>query len=620
FGSTSLMGIPGLVQAVRSGNVAVSNPLGSGILESPGLIPFLPAICRLLIGEELILQDIPTSWCGQTDALDDALARISDKNNPVIVSSAFAIPHVPVVDTTDLGHDKIEALISKIKVAPYAYVVREPMKPCALPVWGKEGIKKCFASIRMFSAAIASNSAISALIPDATIPAPLSNTAMIPDANIPAKMPGVLTSSGFMTNDGISFITEDKIFVMPGALTRMADNPAILISSSGEGQGSKDTWCFSHKTVEYKSMMHRFTDAIEINRGSDLPSRVADNMLWLGRYVERTEGMLRVLRSVLIRLNSETRLDQIGEFPFLMRIMANFEIISTVMSESDTSYSMRIIETELVESMFSTQRSGSISNSLYNVKRVAASVRDRLSNDSWHILGRMENELAGFAPHRQNQISETQELVNEMILTISAFAGLALESMTRGMGWRFMDMGRRIERAGYMITLLQSIFSSRGKPGSHDLETLLEVADSTITYHTRYRTTLQIEPIVDLLLLDELNPRAVGFQMASLFDHVETLPRSTPRPFRTQEEKITLDLTTHLRLTDIRELMSADIDGARPKLNHLLDFLKNGLQRLSNQITQHYLSRIETEKQLGNFSADHADGTPFSEGEHAYEV
>ncbi|SLM32407.1 hypothetical protein MTBBW1_710007 [Desulfamplus magnetovallimortis] len=673
FGNSSLMGISGLVQAVRSGNVAVSNPLGSGILETPGLIPFLPGLCRLILGEELLIEDLPTSWCGQPEPLNRVLTRINDSNNPVIIASAFAMPHIPAVNTKNLATEKLNSLALKIKAAPYAYVSREPMKPCSLPVWDKGALTFSHATIRMFSTAITTPGSGTALesspsapftsqpssppessmqqaslpqsnmqqssLPQSSMQQPSLQQSNMQQASLPqsnmqqASLPQSSMQQPSLQQSSmqqaslhqsnmqqpslsaskvhISLSPDKKIAVMPGALTKISSDPDTFLLNAGKEQGSKDTWCFSNDTVEYKSMMHHFTENLEIHRGSDLPSRVADNMLWLGRYVERTEGMLRVIRSVLSRLNSESRLDIIEEFPFLLRIMANLEIISSGLSGSDAGYNMKIIETEILDSMFSTQRAGSIKTSLQNVQRVAASVRDRLSNDSWHILGRMENDLTQFSPHRHNQISEAQELVNEMILTISAFAGLALESMTRGMGWRFMDMGRRLERAGHMITLLQSLFSSRGIPKNQEFEALLEVADSTITYHNRYRTTFQMEPIVDLLLLDELNPRAVGFQMASLFDHVETLPRSTPRPFRSTEEKITLNLTTRLRLTDIKELMSMTQEGNIPGLTEMLEFMKKGIQELGNQITQHYLSRIETEKQLRNSFAVSRSATSF---------
>ncbi len=573
FGNTSLIGVPGLVQAVRKGNVVVSNPLGSGVLGTPGLIPFLPGLCRLLLGEDLLLQDLPTSWCGQADQLNHVLEQVSDTNTSMIIASAFARPHIRTVDVRGLSQEKRETLILKIKAAPYAYVSRDPLIPCSLPVWENSDLKYACAAVRIFSTA----------------------------------------KTGTPGSDN------NTIAIMPGALTRISDDPTAFMIQTGKEQGSKDTWCFSHEIVEYQSMMHHFTESLEIHRGGDLPSRVADNMLWLGRYVERAEGLLRVIRSVLNRLNSETRLDLIKEFPFFLRIMANLEIISPALSEADAVYNMRILETEILESIFGIQHPGSIKNAVSQVKQSAASVRDRLSNDSWQILGRMENELRRFAPHRHSQVSEVHELINEMILTLSAFAGLSQESMTRGMGWRFMDMGRRIERSRYMIALLQSLFFTPGKPPGNDLEALLEVADNTITYHTRYRTTFHMEPIVDLLLLDELNPKSVGFQLASLFDHVETLPRSTPRPFRTKEEKLTLDLTTQLRLTDIQDLMEMTRDGTLPNLTQLLDRLNTGIQELATTITQHYLSRTETEKQLRVFLKP-PDDAYVSEGKGLYEI
>ncbi|MBF0201538.1 MAG: circularly permuted type 2 ATP-grasp protein, partial [Desulfamplus sp.] len=592
FGSTSLMGVPGLIQAVRAGNVAVSNPPGSGVLETPALTPFLGELCKILLGESLILGNIPTFWCGNPASLSLVLDRIAapDKGSclPLVVTSSFTMNHGNAVDITTLGSRQRESLMEKIKAAPYAHTAMEISPPCTLPVWEKGTLQYGHGILRLFS------------------------------------------------------IAGSSVSVMPGALTRVSRDPMALILDTIQGDGrSKDTWCFSDEPVIYKSMLHNFTENLEIHRGSDLPSRVADNMLWLGRYIERTEGMLRLIRTILTRLNSETRLDLINEMPFLIRIMANLGILSpglsSAMSQPTSRDSMtqmeggthrsgadrgdtdrdgtpamdiRSMEAEILDSLFSPGRPESLYNSLQHVKRVATSVRDRLSNDSWNILGRMENQLKQFSPHDHSRISEAQELVNEMILVISAFAGLALESMTRGMGWRFLDMGRRLERADYTITLLQSLFlasenetPSMGHPQGHELEALLEVADSTITYHTRYRTTLQMEPIMDLLLLDELNPRSTGFQLATLFEHVETLPRDTPRPFRTREEKITLELTTRLRLTDMPGLMEMNQQGEMPKLNELLTLLKQGVQELGNQITQHYLSRIETEKQMRHLFA-----------------
>lgn len=551
-------GIPGLVQAVRAGNVAISNALGSGVLESPGLFALLPELCRDILGEPLILENADTFWLGIPENLRRVVDEIKSGARSMTLYSAFSPAHSRVVHTRSLAGPKRQELISVIQAAPYAWAGRYPVEPFTVPVWSEQGVKNRYTAVRLFSSSITENTGIA--------------VAKISD--------------------------QVETAVMSGGLARVADDPEALVLSGtrGKGQGAKDAWCLSERPTEFKSMLHRFTTPFEIHRGSDLPSRVADNMLWLGRYMERTEGMLRVIRSVLMRVHSETQLNKVSEMPFFLRAMANLEIISSGLGRPDASFSVSIIEKELYRSIYGVQIQSSILNCLNNAIQVADRVRDRLSDDSWQILGRIEKGLVRINP--KNQSAEILEMLSDMILNMSAFAGLALESMTRGMGWRFMDMGRRIERALHMTTVMNSLIQGYAAPDANDLEAVLEVADSRITYHTRYRTTIHMEPLVDLLLLDEINPRAVGFQLAALHAHLENLPKSQPFPFRTKEEKIILDLTTRLRLADTQELMTLGEKHVLPNLDTLLEKLNNGLQNFADSITQHYLSRIETEKQL----------------------
>ncbi|WP_035238246.1 circularly permuted type 2 ATP-grasp protein [Desulfobacter vibrioformis] len=551
-------GIPGLVQAARAGNVAISNALGSGVLESPGLFALLPELCRDILGEPLILENTDTFWLGTPDTLFRVTEEIKSNTRPMTLYSAFSPAHTRVVHTRSLAGPKKQELIAAIQAAPYAWAGHYPVEPFTVPVWSEQGMKNRYTAVRMFSTAITENAG--------------PGSAKISD--------------------------QVEAAVMSGGLARVADDPETLVLSGtrGKGQGAKDAWCLSERPTEFKSMLHRFTTPFEIHRGSDLPSRVADNMLWLGRYMERTEGMLRVIRSVLMRVHSETRLDKVSEMPFFFRVMANLKIISSDPGRPDASFSVRLIEKELYRSIYGVAVQSSILNCLNNALQVADRVRDRLSDDSWQILGRIEKGLVRINP--KNQSAEILEMLSDIILNMSAFAGLALESMTRGMGWRFMDMGRRIERALHMTNVMASLVQGHTVPDSNDLEAVLEVADSRITYHTRYRTTLHMEPLVDLLLLDEINPRSVGFQLAALHSHLETLPKPHPLPFRTKEEKIILDLTTRLRLADTQELMILGEKHVLPNLDALLEKLNNDLQGLADSITQHYLSRIETEKQL----------------------
>jgi uncharacterized circularly permuted ATP-grasp superfamily protein/uncharacterized alpha-E superfamily protein len=556
--NSSFPGIPGLVQAARAGNVAISNALGSGILESPGLFALLPKLCREILGEPLILENVDTFWLGTPEILHRVLEEIKSCARPMSLYSAFSPAHAQVVHTRSLAGPKKQALIGAIQNMPYAWVGRYPVEPFTVPVWSEKGVKNRYTAVRMFSSSITENA-----------------------GTAPVKAADLVETA-----------------VMSGGLARVADDPEVLALSGtrGKGQGAKDAWCLSERPTEFKSMLHRFSTPFEIHRGSDLPSRVADNMLWLGRYMERTEGMLRVIRSVLMRVHSETQLNKVSEMPFFLRVMANLKIVSADLGRPDASFSVSLIEKELYRSIYGVQIQSSILNCLNNAIQVANRVRDRLSDDSWQILGRIEKGLVRIDPKHQS--SEILEMLSDIILNMSAFAGLALESMTRGMGWRFMDMGRRIERALHMTTVMASLIQGDQVPDANDLEAVLEVADSRITYHTRYRTTILMEPLVDLLLLDEINPRSVGFQLAALHTHLENLPKSQPFPFRTKEEKIILDLTTRLRLADTQELMMLGEKHVLPNLDTLLEKLNNDLQGLADSITQHYLSRIETEKQL----------------------
>ncbi|WP_287126574.1 circularly permuted type 2 ATP-grasp protein [Desulfobacter sp.] len=561
--SRTFPGIPGLLQAIRAGNVAISNALGSGVLESPGLFALLPRLCRDILGEPLILENTDSFWLGTRDTQLRVVEEIKSNARSMTLYSAFSPAHTRVVHTRFLAGSKKQELINAIQATPYAWAGHYPVEPFTVPAWSEQGMKNRHTAVRMFSTSITENAGAA-----------------------PAKISDQVEAA-----------------VMSGGLSRVADDPETLVLSGtqGKGQGAKDAWCLSDRPTEFKSMLYRFTTPFEIHRGSDLPSRVADNMLWLGRYMERTEGMLRVIRSVLMRVHSETQLNKVSEMPFFLRVMANLDIVSSGLGRPDASFSVSLIEKELYASIYGVQIQSSILNCLNNAIQVADRVRDRLSDDSWYILGRIEKGLVRINP--KNQSTEILEMLSDIILNMSAFAGLALESMTRGMGWRFMDMGRRIERALHMITVMTSLIQGNTVPDSSDLEAVLEVADSRITYHTRYRTTLHMEPLVDLLLLDEINPRSVGFQLAALYSHLETLPKPQPFPFRTKEEKIILDLTTRLRLADTQELMILGKKHVLPNLDALLKKLNKELQGLADSITQHYLSRIETEKQLnGQFA------------------
>jgi len=200
-------------------------------------------------------------------------------------------------------------------------------------------------------------------------------------------------------------------------------------------------------------------------------------------------------------------------------------------------------------------------------------------------------------------LSDELEALDRTVLTLAAFGGLAMESVTRGEGWRFLDMGRKLERCLHTISLVRATLVPSGGSESSLLEALLEIADSSMTYRRRYQVNLQAAAVLDLLLADETNPRSLAFQLAALTDDVEHLPRDDTRPGRSPEQRLMLSSLTTLRLADVEQLAQTDAHGRRAVLEELLSQLTRALPALSEAITQNYLSHLQTSRHLGAASS-----------------
>ena len=207
--------------------------------------------------------------------------------------------------------------------------------------------------------------------------------------------------------------------------------------------------------------------------------------------------------------------------------------------------------------------------------------------------------LTSQTPGRTNQYSKNVFLLN----LLTAFGGLGTESMTRGPGWRFLDMGRRIERATQILGLVRRTLVDPCPQLTSLLEAILEIADSSMTYRNRYLASLQFAPLLDLVLIDETNPRAVGFQLNALSEHVDQLPSDPENPHRSPEQRIMLGAQASLRLTDVDALVETNSDGRREQLERFVISLEEQLRELSNSISHCYLTHTVPTRQLGSVRA-----------------
>jgi uncharacterized circularly permuted ATP-grasp superfamily protein/uncharacterized alpha-E superfamily protein len=537
-------GVPGLMQVVRDKQVVVANALGSGFLEAPLLQAFLPDVCQFLLGEPLKLPSVRTWWCGRADDMKYVETNLEH----LVVRPAFRHHNVKVYVGANLDYDQRAKLLAEIRAKPTQFVAQEPIVGSTAPVWNGGRLQPWHVTLRAFAVA----------------------------------------------SDG-------DYQVMPGGLSRVATRSETLNESMAAGQRSKDVWVLADEPVEPVSLLRPKQTALELRRSSnDLPSRAADHLFWLGRLVERTEAQVRHARSVAARMTSELQparpadlkrlviaIDEPGESP-LAKMQIDEANLAQILIDSVWAF------------LHDPYRVGGMVDTIASTLRTASIVRDRISVDGWRII----NQLHFSPPHSTAtektaaDLAEALAPLNQLLTSLSAFSGLCNDSMTRGPGWRFLDIGRRIERALQTLRVIRGLLVEAQDDVLPRLEAMLEIADSSMTYRYRYLTTLQLAPVLDLVLVDETNPRAVGFQLMALAEHVRSLARDESEVVRTSEQKLVLSAQASLRLADVESFCTVDGSGDRRQLDKFLSLLASDLRALSDSITHTYLTHTVDSRQL----------------------
>ena len=537
----STLGVAGLVQAVRRGRVAVANALGSGFLEAPALMALLPEICRKLRREELQLPSIPTWWCGRPNDLryvDEHLEEL------IVRPAIFHRSAKPIFGWT-LSKSELQELRSQLRARPEQYVAQSRIERSTAPVWNGSQLEPWRVGIRTFA---------------------------------------VASPRGYC--------------IMPGGLSRVSAGDDFLGESVSAGQSSKDVWVLSNRPVPPVTLLQNSRAVVELRRSvNDLPSRTADNLLWLGRYVERAEGLIRRLRSILIRMTN-------SEMPISIDAAATLACMYSessveALAESGVELTLQSLRETASGWAIEDRRPLGLAVTLREMSRIASSVRDRLSIDGWRLVNQIELTASRLRLENPSRLDGILSRLNELLNLLYAFSGLASESMTRGPGWRFLDIGRRVERGLMTLTLIRIAFSHFQEDSLPIMEAVLEIADSTMTYRYRYLASLQLAPLLDLILIDETNPRAVGFQLRSLAEHIRSLPgNGQPR----LDQRVVFSAHALLRLCDVDGLSECDESGDRPALVKFVDEWSGNFRELAVDITNRYLTHTETPHRLGPFS------------------
>ena len=540
-------GVTGLVQAARTGGVALANALGSGLVETPAMIPYLPMLCRHLLNEDLKIPSVETHWCGEPQGLQHVLANL----HKMVIKPTYPSRSIEPVFAALLSDEKRAELAEKMRARPRAYVGQLQVPLSTAPVMLGDALQPRHAVLRTFLVA-----------------------------------------------------TENSYSVMPGGLTQIPNSADKLVFSLQRGGGSKDTWVPSSGPVSTFSLLLPPGAPIEISRGGgDLPSRVADDLFWLGRYVERAESGVRLLRAIMLRITGRSRQSEVPELPCLIHALQHLRGVSLGKGNGETTAISSSPDQHLSVVLEELRRPRSLYSTMSSLNNIARLIRDRLSTDTWRVLISLNENLVHAVDDDAVDPVKLLAWTNHMVINLASFGGLASESMTRGQVWRFLDMGRRLERGTNIISLLSSTLASQAENETATLEAVLEVADSFMTYRRRYLSSLQAAPVVDLLLADESNPRSLAFQLAALVEHADNLPRNallTQGARLSPEQRLAMGALLSVRLVEVEDVVAVDEHGKRVKLLELLTALGKSLPALSASITRHYLTHAQQSRQLSN--------------------
>jgi uncharacterized circularly permuted ATP-grasp superfamily protein/uncharacterized alpha-E superfamily protein len=455
---SSVSGVPGLLDAARGGAVRIANDPGAGLVEAPALAAFLPALCELLLGEKLALPCVPTIWLGE----EKSRARLQHDPSRWLIRPAHdgqARGLAPAI----MEPAERMALMQRVSARPWEWAATAAMPPSVAPSFVDGRLKPLPIVLRVF-----------------------------------------------LVFDGTSWQA------MQGGLARVGGAGEHLDSALRSGGVSKDVWVLSEDSADIVGPAMLIVPPLQLRRTSgDLPSRVADDLFWLGRYVERLEAAARLVRACVARLIRGAALlpRETAELRTLVRCLTESGLVP---EEALGAASGSGLADLLFVTLREGRQQGAIAAMFAAVSRLTESVRDRLTGDMYATFTQtLRAARAGTARVEGDLDALALAMVGVQRFCL-AVAGVAAENMVRGGGFLFLDLGRRLERAQAGATELACALDQTPAHMETGLRLALELCDSVITYRSRYLNVLQPAPVLDLVLADQGNPRGLAFQLVAM--------------------------------------------------------------------------------------------------------
>ncbi|WP_075084130.1 circularly permuted type 2 ATP-grasp protein [Mariniblastus fucicola] len=539
FDGATAIGTPGLVNAYRQNQVAITNRIGSGLVESRALMAYGGKICQALMSEELKIPNVATWWCGDPKSLQFVLENLDH----LTLESAFRERSRSFEAGTEMSELSLEQRKSKLLANPMNYVAQERVDRSSVPVWSGESMESARLALRTFAVS-----------------------------------------------------TDDGFKVMKGGLGRTSKLQDPLYITINEGEGGKDVWVESGDDANAARALSVSQKLAPRRSGFELSSRSADNLFWMGRQIERIYFSSCVLRSTIHRLIGERRAKSRVEVHVLVRCLAMQGQIEPAFAIQELKTSLPELAELLPAVILDASNSGSIATSVNELLRLGQMERNCMSLDTWRTILRIHERIDIDQPDLPSLLA----LADELVVDVSALSGQAAEGMTRNQVYRFVQIGRRLEHATQLIFMLRSLFLPKVEPVDPVLQTALEVADSIMTYRSRYFANYQLGGVLDLLVTDETNPRSLVWQMAQLDEHVQQLPDNIDQAGLAPERRLSSFLLHSVRSSDIQLVAESWLLNETQPMEELLKAWEESLPELHAAVSNRFFVHADTSRQIGD--------------------
>ena len=538
----SALGVTGLVETTRSGRIGLANALGSGLVETPALMPFLERLCERMLGEKLSMPSLDVWWLGEPTAYAFAMAHLDS----MIVRPCLGADREPIV-VGMLDPKERRALEERLRAQPGQFVAQYPMTPSLSPKW------------------------------DGT-----------------ALAPAAVVLRCFLIADG------DSYHLLPGGLAREPAGDTALRSLGRLNCTFKDVWVLAEDAADVELPAGRRFHQLAVDRGSsDLQSRAADNLYWLGRYIERLDNDARLLRTTATRVAQGAMGPRESvELRLLGRLIdrANLMPTSAALSMPESAAFQQGL------AAIASEKRG-LATVLDAIQRLAGTLRDRFSADMTAAFGPLLAETRQRLVAARGNLDPLIAALDDVVRFVATLSGLAQENMTRGSGWLFLDLGRRIERAQFVLGGALGPWRESPIDWEASMRLALDLCDSSITYRTRYLGQFQPAPVLDLVLLDDSNPRAFAFQLRSIASHVERLGKASGTKVPDLLDSLDVDFARAVQLFAGEEKSWRHEGLALAMLREIAEDAERRLEDISEAITRAYFSHVPVAQAVGSMPA-----------------